>query len=507
MCRLRSIRPITGRQAYTATGVVFALLWVATVFGQETGRNSGRAEAAGPYPRLPAAVTRVPEGLDANSPFDIKKFFLTVPRERNAAPLYLDAFFEFGNELATCFPAGAETDRRRQATSDRVKRYSELEQALFKDPKAVAPSAIDEVIKLYDTGFRKLALAQRRDQCVFEAGLGIGTLLPHIQAARQVTRVVSLKVRRALDRRDFDGASRDVDTVLRLARDLQPRAAMSNQLVAVAISQVAYIDMIPRILAASGLRIEHCDRLLNLLTSHESKSTDGYSEGLREGYLATRVTIRDLVRHQRVLAEQLGLKPGESVVKALLSRMDLYPPNSVKSFPDDADAQVARTSTAKMTMKVRELVRYYSALLELDGKPYAERIVKARALKITGGDDVFSRLVILMTADSESFMRAISRATASLRATECLVAVRRWQLGHRGVPRDMKTAIQGSPLRAVPVDPYDGKPMRLTLLNGQPVVYSIGRDGKDDGGQVDSDRDQRPAGDLIYRLMPVQAGR
>jgi hypothetical protein len=158
-------------------------------------------------------------------------------------------------------------------------------------------------------------------------------------------------------------------------------------------------------------------------------------------------------------------------------------------------------------MKVRELVRYYSALLELDGKPYAERIVKARALKITGDDDVLSRLVILMTADSESFMRAISRATASLRATECLVAVRRWQLGHRGVPRDMKSAIQGSPLRAVPVDPYDGKPMRLTLLNGQPVVYSIGRDGKDDDGQVDSDRDQRPAGDLIYRLMPVQAGR
>jgi hypothetical protein len=44
--------------------------------------------------------------------------------------------------------------------------------------------------------------------------------------------------------------------------------------------------------------------------------------------------------------------------------------------------------------------------------------------------------------------------------------------------------------------------MRLTWINGQPVVYSVGRDGKDDGGQIDSDRDQRPAGDLIYRLLP-----
>ena len=69
----------------------------------------------------------------------------------------------------------------------------------------------------------------------------------------------------------------------------------------------------------------------------------------------------------------------------------------------------------------------------------------------------------------------------------------------------MKTAIQGSQLKAVPVDPFDGKPMRLTALDGQPVVYSVGRDGKDDGGQIDSDRDQRPSGDLIDRLTsPVR---
>jgi hypothetical protein len=66
----------------------------------------------------------------------------------------------------------------------------------------------------------------------------------------------------------------------------------------------------------------------------------------------------------------------------------------------------------------------------------------------------------------------------------------------------MKSAIQGSPLTGVPVDPYDGKPMRLALLDGQPVVYSVGRDGKDGGGQVGSGRDQRPSGALIYRLLP-----
>jgi hypothetical protein len=220
-------------------------------------------------------------------------------------------------------------------------------------------------------------------------------------------------------------------------------------------------------------------------------------------YLATRVTMRDLVRHQSVLAEQLGLKAGEPVVKALLATIDPGTSNSVQSFPDDADAQVARASTAKMTIKVRELGRYYVALFELDGLPYAERIVQANAIRMAGGDDVLSRLVTLMAPSLEPFTRALAREAASIHATECLVAVRRRQLAHLGLPRDMKSAIQGSPLNAVPVDPYDGKPMRLALLHGQPVVYSVGRDGKDDGGQVDSDRDQRPSGDLIYRLLPA----
>ena len=57
----------------------------------------------------------------------------------------------------------------------------------------------------------------------------------------------------------------------------------------------------------------------------------------------------------------------------------------------------------------------------------------------------------------------------------------------------------------MPIDPYDGEPMKFAMVDGQPIVYSVGRDGKDDGGLVDSDRDQKPAGDLIYRL-PVDRG-
>jgi len=266
--------------------------------------------------------------------------------------------------------------------------------------------------------------------------------------------------------------------------------------------------MVPRILTAPGLRVEHCDRLLKLLSGHEARSTDGYSEGLRIEYLTVRVLIRDLTGHQSETAARLGLKRGESVVKAVLSPLfEHVQPGTSSPIPDDADAQIARTSPAELARNIRALDRYYRALLAMEGTPYASRIRKISALKMNTGDDLLSRIITLLEPALEPFARAISRATTTLCADECLVALRRWQLRHQGSPPDMASLVKSAGLKAAPVDPYDGKPMRLAMVDGRAIIYSVGRDGKDDGGHKDSDRDQRPSGDLIYPLEPAEPRR
>jgi hypothetical protein len=82
--------------------------------------------------------------------------------------------------------------------------------------------------------------------------------------------------------------------------------------------------------------------------------------------------------------------------------------------------------------------------------------------------------------------------------------LRRWKLSHRGLPKSLSSIITGTSLKTVPLDPYDGKPLKMAVADTEVLIYSVGRDGKDDGAKIDADRDTKPSGDLIYRLPAIE---
>jgi hypothetical protein len=77
--------------------------------------------------------------------------------------------------------------------------------------------------------------------------------------------------------------------------------------------------------------------------------------------------------------------------------------------------------------------------------------------------------------------------------------VRRWQLAAGGVPPDLGAALAAVGAGRVPSDPFADGPMRLAVVGGEPVVYSVGADGRDDGGLTDWANGQRP-GDFLFRM-------
>jgi hypothetical protein len=81
---------------------------------------------------------------------------------------------------------------------------------------------------------------------------------------------------------------------------------------------------------------------------------------------------------------------------------------------------------------------------------------------------------------------------------EVALAVRMYYLEHGRYPARLAD-ISKKWLPAIPEDLWE-QPIAYRLKNGQPVFYSLGPDGKDDGGQPADPMDLTPAsrGDLVF---------
>jgi len=480
-----------------------------------------------PSPNLPGAVTQLPVWLGKEAPFDVAAFFAAPPPQENAAPRYLDALFEFGVEMAVCFPEGPDRESRKLAALNRSRRFGELSQALKKAPDTVPAAAIDALLDEYDTGFRKLDWAQQRPRCVFQTAISATTQIPHAQVARQVARVAALKVRRELDRGELDAALRDVARLLRLSRDLLPRGVMITDLVSAAVDVSVAKEGIVPLLTTPGLTVAHCDRLLALLAEHEARSLDPYTESLRAEYVCNRATLHDLVFGQDRLRKDWN-SSGNPAVRSIVAEIAeptmfavlasgapmpqpgigqelktiAKPSTSLKNIPD-LDTRMARTTPAELAQQVQKVDELYRSRLAAADAPYPERIRRATELPpALNTPDLQTRVTRGISQSAfEAFTQVLTRWNATMRVAQGLVAVRRWQLRHGGeLPPSLDAVVKDAGWSRVPIDPYDNRAIRFAVVDGRPTVYCVGHDGKDDGGRIESIGAPNP-GDVHLRLL------
>jgi len=75
-------------------------------------------------------------------------------------------------------------------------------------------------------------------------------------------------------------------------------------------------------------------------------------------------------------------------------------------------------------------------------------------------------------------------ALARGRMAATMLAIRLYAVDHQGALPESLSELVPQYLRAVPSDPFDAndKPIRYLPKYNPPVLYSVGYDGKDDGG-------------------------
>jgi hypothetical protein len=103
---------------------------------------------------------------------------------------------------------------------------------------------------------------------------------------------------------------------------------------------------------------------------------------------------------------------------------------------------------------------------------------------------------------TKNFAQTHRRKVALMRCLVVALAVEGYRRQHGRWPERLEGLV-GKGLQAIPLDPFDGKPLRYRRVADGVVIYSVSTDGTDNGGNIDRRRFLEPGVDLGYRLFDV----
>lgn len=494
------------------------------------GNNSVPAPT-GPVPVLPRARTQRPDWWQADEPFDIAEFWVVVPAEQNAAPLYLDAFYEFHPSVEACYPLDVR-QQRTAAVTQRSQRSFQMQVARTGSPPKLDATELDAVLAEHATGFQKLATAQQRPHCAFDVGWDGAAQGPLIIAGQEVTRLGKLSVERDIARRDLDAAIRTTGVVLRLSRDLRVRTPLVTQYLADSIETVVMTGFVTPILQAPALKTAQCDALLRLLVQHESalKEFNPALSRLRGDYLLRRMLLHDAQQAVGEFApdrvKNAFGRPCESVGAALLAGVnydsalakalgtEVTPPQlgqmldvvarSMKPEDYEASVKILREKfQVQATALGQPLATQLSAITDWNQKqrtainalmadiqkaippniPPAQQAAAALPiLEKKLADPQSPRgiwLLLMWNSKLENDMAGTSlceddfRGSARRSALLALTALRRWYGSNATPPTDLQSVCKAAGLTDVPRDPYGNGPLKLIVFKADsaPIKY------------------------------------
>ena len=271
---------------------------------------------------------------------------------------------------------------------------------------------------------------------------GVNTNLHWLSPLRDSARLLQLQALMDIDNNDVDAALHTIQCSLALGRSIQSNTLV-EQLVRVAVF---------------AMNLSSIERLLN-----QCDPTDAQLE-----------SMNSLIQSEDVKAGLYAAVQGECCMG-----LSLFRSPSQASFYGD--------SIPIRTMGPLRAIGY----LQRDAITYLDFMQKSldylddptqtgmQALENVNHCGLFSKIIIPALA---RVFQIANRTVAHQRAAITACAIERYRIAHQQLPATLQDLVPAC-LEAVPLDPFDGEPLRYQQLSLGYVVYSIGEDLSDDGGQ------------------------
>ncbi|MFO0879020.1 MAG: hypothetical protein U0840_16880 [Gemmataceae bacterium] len=311
------------------------------------------------------------------------------------------------------------------------------------------------------------------------------TLLQDQQDTRMSAQILRLDAWSLAQKKQTDAALLSARATVNAGRSLGEEPYAISQLIRVACISVGLSSM-ERSLAlgeASDAELSKVQELLRLEDQHP--------------------TWRLIMRGERAVAFATieGMLAGKIPVREAL---DMGPSSSNELTWREKIFGLTRTDMLRQQASLLDLFGEMSETGDLSETEQVTRLkeIEARIKTRYQGE----RLVRMLMPSMMQMEDAMRRMKAQVRCMDALVGAERYRVQTGKWPESLE-AIPKALLPQAPIDPYDGKPLRLRRTADGIVVYSVGKDGVDQGGAVTRSPTNVLPVDQGFRLWDVAKRR
>jgi len=338
-----------------------------------------------------------------------------------------------------------------------------------------AAAALSAARRLGDMGHGRYVVLWTAD--------AIGTLLPHVQDAHEIGRLLQLDAIRRAANGDIDGALASCRAILNTGRSFGDETAAISQIVRLQYQRLA-LRTLERVLArgtASDAALAEIQRLLE----------DESEQPLL--LIATRAERAGI--HQFLEFVERG-----GHYRASFGLRSRTGSNEVDEFLDRGKARSCHAA----------YLRYLNECVEIARLPPEQQIEQLRNFDQKPPKDVPQLLAALSgpgePEDFKNLARRFHYSLAFLRRGVAAVAVERYRLANGRWPERFEDLVPAY-LSKTPIDPFDGQPLRFRRLKDGVIIYTVGEDQKDDGGRRIRIKAGAPDADVGFQLWDSERRR
>ena len=287
------------------------------------------------------------------------------------------------------------------------------------------------------------------------------TNFQHLADVKSVAQLLRLQAVVTAQQGDRTRSAEAVTHIFAAGRSLETEPFLISQLVRFAVNTIGTFS-----LQFALNRLAFTDTELAAIQAVVAQADN--TNGLRFALLGERASFVTFLRDpQRALAVNPTLAP--TGAQATLAEVFLWPmARAVGFWQRDLRFGIDALTTNIMLASLPSPQRFYSATNS-----------EAIARQAQAGKYILTALLL------PALQKAVERDavhSAHVRNAVVAVAIERFRLGNGGNLPESLSVLVPSYLKELPIDPYDGKPVRYKRTDKGYVVYCIGRDETDDGG-------------------------